>query len=85
MCGHTTDECTTLKALVKQAKQKKGSHFQKKKRFTKHEVNIMVQKQVKKVMKKNKKNKRTEELRAFEKMSVSDSGQESSDSSSSED
>ena len=85
MCGHTTDECTTLKALVKQAKQKKGSHFQKKKRFTKHEVNIMVQKQVKKAMKKNKKNKRTEELRAFENISVSDSGQESSDSSSSED
>ena len=51
MCGHTTDECTTLKALVKQAKQKKGSHFQKKKRFTKHKVNIMVQKQVKKAMK----------------------------------
>ena len=84
MCGHTTDECTTLKALVKQAKQKKGN-FQKKKRFTKHEVNIMVQKQVKKAMKKNKKSKRTEELRAFEKMSVSDSDQESSDSSSSED
>ena len=57
----------------------------KKKRFTKHKVNLMVQKQVKKAMKKNKKKKRTEELRAFEKMSVSDSGQESSDSSSSED
>jgi len=83
-CGHTTDECTTLKALVKQAKQKKGSHFQKKKRFTKHEVNIMVQKQVRKAMKKSKKKKRTEELRAFENMSVSDSGEESSDSSSSE-
>ena len=85
ICGHTTDECTTLKALVKQAKQKKGNHFHKKKRFTKHEVNIMVQKQVKKAMKKSKKKKRTEELRAFEKMSMSDSGQESSDSSSSED
>ena len=84
MCGHTTDECTTLKALVKQAKQKKGNHFQKKKRFTKHEVNIMVQKQVKKALKQNKKKKRTEELRAFENMSVSDSDQESSDSSSSE-
>ena len=83
-CGHTTDECTTLKVLVKQAKQKKGNHFQKKKRFTKHEVNLMVQKQVKKAMKKKKK-KRTEELRAFEKMSVSDSDQESSDSSSSKD
>ena len=48
------DECTTLKALVKQAKQKKGKHFQKKKRFTKHEVNIMVQKQVEKAMKQKK-------------------------------
>ena len=47
MCGHTTDKFTTLKALVKQAKQKKGTHLQKKKRSTKHEVNIMVQKQVK--------------------------------------
>ena len=44
----------------------------------------MVQKEVKKAMKKKKK-KRTENLRAFEKMSVSDSDQESSDSSSSED
>ena len=81
-CGHTTDECTTLKVLVKQAKQKKGKHFQKK-RFTKYEVNIMVQKQVKKAMKQKKK-KHTEELHAFEKMSVSDSNQESFNSSSSE-
>ena len=41
----------------------------------------MVQKQVKRAMKKNKK-KHTEELRAFEKMSVSDSDQESINSSS---
>ena len=53
-CGHTTEECTTLKALVKQAKQKKGKHFQKKKRFTKHEVNIMVQNQMGKTMKQKK-------------------------------
>ena len=64
-CGHTTDKCTTLKALVKQAKQKRSKHFDKKKRFTKHEVNIMVQKQVKRAMKQKKK-KDTEELRAFE-------------------
>ena len=50
-CGHTTDECTTSKALVKQAKQKKGNHFQKKKKCTKHEVNIKVQKQVKNALK----------------------------------
>ena len=82
-CGHTTDECSTLKALVKKAKQKQGKHFQKKKRFTKHEVNVMVQKQVKRVMKKKKK-MHTEELRALEKMSGSDSYQESFNGSSSE-
>ena len=82
-CGHTTDQCTTLKALVKQAKQKKSRHFDKKKSFTKHEVKVMVQKQVKKALKK-KKRKLTEELHAFMKMCVSDLDQESMNSSSSE-
>ena len=82
-CGNTTDEFTTLKALVKQAKQKTGKYFQKKKRFTKHEVNIMVQKQAKKALK-QKKRKHTEELGAFKKMSVSNSDQESISSCSSE-
>ena len=40
--GHTTDQCTTLKALVKQVKQKKSKRFNKKKRFTKLEVNVMI-------------------------------------------
>ena len=31
MCRHTIDQCTTLKALVKHAKQKKSKHFDKKK------------------------------------------------------
>ena len=31
MCSHTTDKCTTLKALVKHAKQKKQKQFQKEK------------------------------------------------------
>ena len=53
------------------------------KKYTKHEVNIMIKKQVKKGMK-QKKRKHTQELRAFEKMSVSDSDQESMNSSSSE-
>ena len=56
----TTDQCTTLKALIKKAKQKKSKHFDKKKSFTKHEVNVMVQKQVKKALK-QKKRKHTEE------------------------
>ena len=70
ICGHTTDQCTTFNALVKQAKQKKSKHFDKQKKFTKHEVSVMVQKQVKKALK-QKKRKCIEELCAFEKMSVS--------------
>ena len=30
MCGHTTDVCTILKALVKEAKRKEGAQFEKK-------------------------------------------------------
>ena len=82
-CGHTTDQCTTLEALIKKAKQKKSKHFDKKNRVIKHEVNAMVQKQVKKTLK-QKKRKRTEELRGLEKMSASYSDQESMNSSSSE-
>ena len=78
-CGHTTDQCTPLKILVKQAKQKNIKQFHKMKRS----VNIMVQKQVKKVLK-QKKRKHTETLNVFEKMSVSNSDQESFNSSSSE-
>ena len=52
--GHTTDECTTLKAVITKAKQKKGKPLEKKTRYTKHEVNIMVQKQVKKAIKKKR-------------------------------
>ena len=48
----------------------------------KHEMDAMVQKQVKKALKKKKK-KRTEELRALEEMNVSNSVQESITSSSS--
>ena len=63
-CRHTMDLCTTLKALVKQVKQKKRKYVDNKRRFTKHEVNVLVQKQVKKALK-QKKRKRTAELRAF--------------------
>ena len=80
-CGHTKDQCTTLKALVKLAKQKKSKHFDKMKRFTKHEINVMVQKQVKKALKQEKR-KHTGEVWAFKKTSVSDSDQKSKNSSS---
>ena len=75
-------QCTTLKAQVKQTKQQKGKYFQKKKMYIKYEVNIMEQKQVKKAMIREKK-KHTEELYEFEKVSVSNSEQESFNSSSS--
>ena len=81
--GHTTVECTILKALLKQAKQKKEKYFDEKKRFTKHEVNIMVQKEVKQAMKKKKK-KYAEELHAFEIISVFNPDQESFNRSSRE-
>ena len=68
LCGHTTDECTTYKALIRQAKQNKGKHFKKKK--SKQEVNAMVEEKVKKALKR-KKRKHTDELCAFEKMSFS--------------
>ena len=56
------EKCITLKALVKQAKQKKGKNYEKINTFDKLEVNIMVQKQIKKAPKKKK--KCTEEQRA---------------------
>ena len=42
---------------------------------TKYEINIMVQKQIKKALK-QKKRKHTDELHAFKKMNISDSDQE---------
>ena len=52
-------------------------------KYTKHEVNILVEKKMNKALKKRKK-QRAEELRAFENMSVSDSDKDSSNVSSSE-
>ena len=47
-CIHTTDQYTTLNQGTGQAsKIKKSKHFDKKKRFTKPEVNAMGQKKVK--------------------------------------
>ena len=42
--------CTMLKILIRQAKQKKRNHFDKKKRSTKHKVYVRLQKQVKKAL-----------------------------------
>ena len=54
-CGHAMDHCTTtLQALAKQAKQKKSKHFDKKKRFTKHEVNVKCRNKLEKLKSKKK-------------------------------
>ena len=74
LCGHTTDDCTALMALISQGKQNKSKQSIKEKRQTKNDVNVMVGKKIKKALKKKK--KLTDEIRAFEKMSISASEQE---------
>ena len=81
-CGHTTNECTLVKTLVQKEKLKKFKAT-KDRKYTKHEVNVLVEKKLKKAMRKKKK-QREEELRAFENMSVSDSEESINDSSSEE-
>ena len=46
MCGHTANECDTIKTLVKQA-QTKNAKQSKEKKYTKHEINILVEKKIK--------------------------------------
>ena len=72
-CSRSTDECTTLKALNKKAKSNKVKGFRKggEKTYTKHEINIRIEKKRKKAFKGRK--KRKQELRTFEKMKVSGS------------
>ena len=41
-CGHSTDRYNTLKAMVKQAIQKRSKQFDKKKSFTKLDVNVPI-------------------------------------------
>ena len=55
-----------LEGIGQTGKTEKKKSLPKKEKFTKHKVNLMVQKELKKAMKKKKK-KRTEELRAYEK------------------
>ena len=70
-CGHSTGECTTLKALIKKAKSKqsKGYKEDNKKTYTKHEVNVLIK--LKKDFKGKKKHK--QELHTFERIDVSES------------
>ena len=72
-CSHSTDECTTLKALIKKAKSNKPKGYRKggEKIHTKHEVNVLIEKKLKKAFKGRK--KRKQELRTIEKVEVSGS------------
>ena len=39
MCGHSSDQCTTLKAMIKKIKRKKNKHFKIERTDNKQEVN----------------------------------------------
>ena len=71
--SHFTDECTTLMFLIKKAKSNKSKGFRKggEKTYTKHKVNVLIEKKLKKAFKGRK--KRKQELRTFAKMVVSGS------------
>ena len=49
-CSHSTERCNTLKALIKRAKSNKSKGFRKgdKKTYTKNEVNVLIEKKLKK-------------------------------------
>ena len=46
--GYTMDEYTTLKAPIRQTKQKESKHFDNKETYNKHEVNLIVERKFKK-------------------------------------
>ena len=64
-CSHSTDECTTLKVLIKKAKSNKSKENRKggEKTYTKNEVNVLIEKKLKKAFK--GRNKRKQELHIF--------------------
>ena len=70
-CSHSTDKCPTLKALIKKVKSNKSKGYRKggKKTYTKHKVNVLIEKKLKKAFKGRKKSR--QELCSFEKMEVS--------------
>ena len=82
-CRHFTDECTTLKALIKKTKSNKSKGLREggKNTCTKYKMNVLIEKKLKKPFKGRK--KRKQELRTFKKMEVSgseESGQSLDDS-----
>ena len=78
-CSHSINEYTTLEALIKKTKSIKSKRYRRggEKMYTKHEVNILIEKKRKEAFKGRK--KRKQELRTFQKMEVL--GSEESDQS----
>ena len=50
-CGLSTNRCTLVKALVQKEKKKKQKAI-KERKYTKHEVNILVERKMQNVLKK---------------------------------
>ena len=76
-CGHTTDQCTALKELVKNKKKNRSKYDKKSNRksektYTRHEVNALVEKKIKKALHGKKKKRRHDELHEFENLDISD-------------
>ena len=80
-CSNSTDECTIFKTLIKKAKSNKSKGFRKggEKTYTKHEVNVLIEKKLKKAFKARK--KRKQELHTFGKMVGSKESDQSLDNS----
>ena len=72
-CHHSTDKCATLKALIKNVKSNKSKEYREggEKTYTKHNINVLIEKRLKNAFKGRKKLK--QELCTFEKMEVSGS------------
>ena len=86
LCSHTSDACDTLKELIKRDKKKskfsKNNKGKGKKTYSKHEVNALVDKRVKKFLKNGKKKKR-HEVNEFQQLEVSEDEKSHSSNSSS--
>ena len=82
-CGHSTNECRTLKAQAKKMKENWEAQAPDKKRAfkKKQELHALISEQVEVAMKRNKRKrieeKKAEELKQFENLSIHDTDEES--------
>merc|ERR1711966_220100 len=71
-CSHTTDQCSALRELVKNKKNRSKYDKKSKKTYTRHEVNALVEKKIKKAPHGRKKKRRHDELHEFENLDIYD-------------